>query len=207
MDFYRRLTAKYYDLAIGATERNCFSNWRSKLLKQAKGDLLEIGAGTGLNLPHYPQQLNGLILSEPDLYMRRRLQDKLSASQLPARIADWPAEEIDLPDNSLDTVVSTLVLCSVDCIQQSLQELLRVLKPGGQLLFFEHVLADNAGTARWQKIWEPLWKCACGNCHLTRETVHRIEETGMIIEDLTEKTITGAPAIVRRALIGRARKP
>ncbi|SHJ21765.1 Methyltransferase domain-containing protein [Malonomonas rubra DSM 5091] len=207
MSFYNRLMAKYYDAAIGATERRCFSPWRSQLLQQAEGDLLEVGAGTGLNLPHYPQQVERLILSEPDPYMRRRLQQKLPIHKQPAQITAWPAEKINLADGSLDTVVSTLVLCSVDSVQQSLQELFRVLKPGGQLLFLEHVIANDASTVRWQKFWEPLWKCACGNCHLTRDTVYKIEEMGMIIKDMTEETITGAPSIVRRAVIGRAQKP
>lgn len=204
---YSWLMAQCYDLAMRKTEQLCLSQWRSDLLAQASGTLLEIGSGTGLNLPHYPagQQL---ILCEPDRYMRQQLQRKLPGdSNQKVHISNWHAEQLELPDHSVDTVVSTLVLCSVKDPQQALKETYRVLKPGGQLLFIEHVRSENRRTARWQKLSEPLWRCACGNCHLTRATVSSIEAQGMVLEELHESELSGAPAIVRRTLRGRARKP
>ena len=208
MGFYSWLMAQGYDLAIDKTEQRCLSQWRRELLTEASGGLLEIGAGTGMNLPYYPSHLSQITLSEPDPHMRAQLQKKLTLNPLPSSlVTDWPAEQLDLPDHSIDTMVSTLVLCSVTCTRQTLQELYRVLRPGGQLLFIEHVVAAEKTTVRWQKLWEPAWRCCCGNCHLTRDTLYSMEETGLVIEQLTESDIVGAPAIVRRALRGRARKP
>lgn len=208
MGIYAWVMAKGYDFAIHKTEQRCLDHWRRDLLARASGHILEIGAGTGLNLPHYPAGLSKLTLSEPDPHMRKQLLNKISGtSQQPVQVNDWHAEQIDLPDNSVDTIVSTLVLCSVNCVQQTLQELSRVLRPGGQLLFLEHVRAAEEKIIRWQKRCEPLWRCCCGNCHLTRDTIYSIEETGMVIEEIKEDDIVGAPAIVRRSLRGHARKP
>jgi 2-polyprenyl-3-methyl-5-hydroxy-6-metoxy-1,4-benzoquinol methylase len=208
MGLYSWLMAQSYDLAMGKTEALCLGNWRNELLNQASGELLEIGAGTGVNLPYYPAGLTQLILSEPVAPMRAQLQTKLATNtHQQVRVVDWVAERIDLPDQSIDTVVSTLVLCSVKNLQMSLLEVYRVLRPGGQLLFLEHVLANDARTLRWQNFWHPFWRCCCGNCHLTRDTVRDIEAAGMIIEQLQEAEMLGAPAIVRRTMRGIARKP
>lgn len=200
--------AKIYDRTMRTTEERCLRQWRSELLAQATGELLEIGAGTGIDLPHYPAQIKTLTVSEPDPHMRNQLQKKLSAlTAHQVRVADWGAEQVDLPDQSIDTIVSTLVLCSVPSPQQTLRELNRLLRPGGQLLFLEHVIATDSRTVHWQRCCEPLWRCCCGNCHLTRDTVRSIEASGMIIEQLREADMLTAPAIVRRTMRGRARKP
>ncbi|MCK4691535.1 MAG: methyltransferase domain-containing protein [Desulfuromonadales bacterium] len=207
MGVYSWLMAKGYDLAMYKTEQRCLQKWRSELLLRATGELLEIGAGTGVNLPHYPTHLKRLTLSEPDRHMRLKLQKKLSTEQQhPTRIAAWGAEQIGLPDQSVDTIVSTLVLCSVNDQQQALKELHRLLRPGGQLLFLEHVIARNPGTVRWQKLCEPFWSCCSGNCRLTRDTAGAIEAAGLQIERLTEDDMTPAPTIIKRTIRGVARK-
>lgn len=205
---YSWLLAKCYDIAMRRTERLCLHHWRRELLATASGDILEIGAGTGSNLRHYSQQQQPLTLSEPDSWMRQQLQKKLARHHFrrPIIVNDWCAEEIGLPDRSVDTVVSTLVLCSVQDQQQALKEIERVLRPGGQLLFIEHVRSDNETTARWQQRFESLWRCACGNCHLTRETALSIENCGLKIEMLQDTEMLSVPAIVRRTLWGRAYK-
>lgn len=201
------LLANAYDSAMHKYEQRCLGQWRADLLAGARGELLEIGAGTGINLPHYPDQVDHLIVSEPDPQMHKQLLKRISS--LPkslTRATNWSAEQIDLPDQSIDTIVSTLVLCSVNNLQQSLRELHRVLRPGGQLLFLEHVVATEDKTQRWQKICQPLWKCCCGNCHLTRDTASNIEAVGLTIEKLCAADIPGAPSIVRRTIRGCARK-
>jgi SAM-dependent methyltransferase len=205
MGLYSWLLANSYDLVMRKTEQLGLANWRSQLLAHAHGDILEIGAGTGSNLPHYPAARK-LILCEPDRQMRRKLNNKLIGNTA-VHVSDWPAENLKAADQSIDTVVSTLVLCSVNNQQHALREIFRVLRPGGQLLFIEHVHSDQAGTARWQKLCEPFWRCACGNCHLTRATGANISEQGFLLEELQEETLAGAPAIVGRTFRGRARKP
>lgn len=207
MGFRSWLTAKSYDLAIHGTEQRCLNHWRRELLVEAGGDLLEIGAGTGLNLAHYPADLPRLILSEPDLHMWHELKKKQRSSiHRQAELTNWDAEQLALPDQSIDTIVSTLVLCSVNNQQRALEELFRVLRPGGRLLFMEHVISRHPGVIRWQKLCEPFWACCSGNCRLTRDTATNIEATGMQIEQLTEADMLGVPAIFRRTVRGVARK-
>lgn len=203
-----RLMARFYDTGMQRSEQLCLGSWRAELLAQASGEVLEIGTGTGSNLPYYPAKLKRLILSEPDRFMRQQLAKKLpTASARQLELTDWSADRIDLPDRSLDTIVCTLVLCSVADQQQVLAELFRLLRPGGQLLFLEHVIAESPGTIRWQRVVEPLWKCCAGNCHLTRDTAQAIAATGLQMARLSEADILGAPKIVRRTIRGSARKP
>ena len=184
------LIARIYDLAMSGTERRCLGPWRGELLAQAEGDLLEIGAGTGANLPHYPPTTRRITLCEPDSQMRRRLQVK--SREKPGRavaIARWPAEKIDLPDASFDTIVSTLVLCSVTSLDNSLREIYRLLRPGGKLLFLEHVISDRPATRVWQHRIEPFWSFCAGDCRLTRDTENAIRSAGLRIRK-TDRSAT-----------------
>ena len=123
---------------------------RSALLGDARGRVVEIGAGTGLNIAHYPDGIAELVLTEPDAAMRRRLARRLQRHGRVARIVDAPAERLPLADASVDTVVSTLVLCTVDDPERALREIARVLRPDGQLLFIEHVRASSRFLAACQ---------------------------------------------------------
>lgn len=207
MGLYSWLLAQSYDWAMCKTEQRCLNRWRRELLTQATGELLEIGAGTGTNIALYPAQLTKVTLSEPNLQMRRKLRKKLTGSKRNFHLTDWAAEQIEQPDHSFDTIVCSLVLCSVGNQQRSLREIFRLLRPGGQLLFLEHVIAKNEQTIRRQHLFEPIWRYCSGNCHLTRDTLHNIKVSGMVIEELTEANILGAPSILRRSVRGRARKP
>lgn len=208
MGLHSWLMAQSYDWAMRKTEQRCLAQWRQELLAQATGELLEIGAGTGINLPHYPYNLSKITLCEPDSQMRRKLRQKLTDAQhRNIQVVHWCAEQIELPDQSFDTIVSSLVLCSVSDPQQALKELYRLLRPGGQLLFLEHIIAAEHKTIRWQRRFEPVWRRCSGNCHLTRDTLINIEAAGLQIEHLQEADIIGAPAILRRTVRGRAHKP
>ncbi len=201
------LLAKSYDYAMRNTEKRCLQGWREELLAQASGDLLEIGAGTGVNLPHYPDKVSRIILSEPDVQMRKQLQRKASQFQKERLdITSWGAESTGMPDASFDTIVSTLVLCSVPSLETSLNEIYRLLRPNGVLLFLEHVISDHPPTRIWQHRLEPLWGLCAGNCRLTRDTATAILATGLQIEQLTEAPMAGTPAFVRRTIRGAARK-
>jgi len=205
-DLHRRLFAAWYDRAMRGVERNGLGDWRRELLAGLSGTVLEIGAGTGLNLPCYPQTIKRLVLSEPDPYMREKLQAKPAVGRTGIEVISSGAEQLEMTDASCDAVVSTLVLCSVNHPQTALEEIRRVLKPGGSFLFIEHVRSDHHGIRFWQNAWEPLWKRACGNCHLTRQTAELIRTTGFEIEEMEDLRMEGAPAIVRRTMVGKAKR-
>ena len=155
---------------------------RRDLAGRARGRTLEIGSGTGLNLDHYPADLDELILAEPDDAMRARIQARLRGSSRSARLLDAGAEAIPLEDASLDTVVSTLVLCTVDDPPAALREIVRVLRPGGQFLFIEHVRADSPRLARWQDRLEPAWRRVASGCRCNRDTAALIRGSGLEVE-------------------------
>jgi len=184
--------ARFYDAAMSKMEQACFSEWRSDLLSEIHGDVLEIGSGTGVNLPHYPGSINSLVLTEPEPHMLTLLRNNIDKSH-------------KFPDSSFDSVVSTLVLCSVASPEATLCEIKRVLKPGGRLYFIEHVCAqETPGLIRWQKFLQPLWKRTCGNCHLTRDTEMNISRAGFTFDRIERLDSFGGPAIVSPTIKGIA---
>lgn len=201
------LIAAGYNLIMQSTERRCLSHWRRELLYAAHGQVLEIGAGTGLNLPYYPADVKQLTLSEPDAQMRKKLLSCLRKQERAISVQPWSAEQIAMPDASYDTIVSTLVLCSVSCLSSSLNEIFRLLKPGGRLIFLEHVISDKPKIRRWQQRLEPAWSLCAGDCRLTRDTQKAIETAGLKVDNLITAPILGAPAFVSRTIRGVARKP
>ncbi len=172
--------AALYDWLGGAMERGWMGERRARLLTEARGTVLEIGGGTGANLPHY-RDVERVTVSEPDPFMRRRLRPKLGAARVPVVVSEAGAEALPFPDGSFDTVVSTLVLCTVPDQRAALDEIRRVLRPGGRLLFIEHVRAEGS-VARWQDRIEPLWSCLLGGCHPNRDTLAAIEAAGFEID-------------------------
>lgn len=174
--------AALYDRLNGAMERSWMGERRARLLAGARGAVLEIGGGTGANLPHY-RNVERVTVSEPDPYMRERLLPKLETALVPVEVSEAGAQALAFPDGSFDTVVSTLVLCTVPDQGAALDEVSRVLRPGGRLLFIEHVRAGGS-TARWQDRIEPLWGRFLGGCHPNRDTVAAIEAAGFELETL-----------------------
>ena len=172
--------AALYDLIGASMERKWMGGRRRRLLAGARGAVLEIGGGTGANLAHY-RNVDRVIVVEPDPFMRKRLDQKLADARVPVEVSAAGAETLPFPDGSFDTVVSTLVLCTVPDQEVALDEVRRVLRPGGRLLFIEHVRAAGS-TARWQDRVEPLWGRLLGGCHPNRDTVAAIEEAGFEIE-------------------------
>src|SRR5215472_13807929 len=144
------ITAPVYDRLSRGSEEAGVREMRQSLLADATGRVLEIGAGTGANLPHYNGNIESLVLTEPQPPMLRRLQHAVHEHTPNAQVLRAPAEDLPFENGSFDTVVSTLVLCGVDDQPRALREARRVLRPGGRLLFLEHVLADDADFARLQ---------------------------------------------------------
>jgi ubiquinone/menaquinone biosynthesis C-methylase UbiE len=197
-----------YDPFMRSSEEACLQTWRKELLAEVTGETIEIGAGTGANLPHYTPSVTRLALTEPDRHMFARLA-KRTALDRAGRVQLFPAAADALPfaDASFDSVVCTLVLCSVPDPDRALAEMYRVLRPGGALVFLEHVAATNRSRLAWQRRIEPLWKRIGGNCHLTRNTGESIRAAGFQVEHEKAESMRKALPIVRPSIRGVARKP
>jgi ubiquinone/menaquinone biosynthesis C-methylase UbiE len=202
------LMSVLYDRFMRESEQACLERWRGELLHDLAGKVLEVGAGTGATLPLYPAAVTRIVLCEPDGHMRRRLQARCAAlAPGRAEVADCPAQALRWPAGSFDAVVSSLVLCSVPDQGAALSEIGRVLKPGGRLVFLEHVAADsNPPRLKWQKRVEPVWKHLMGNCHLTRRTEAAIAAAGFRIERIQRESIRKAMPLVRPSIRGVAVK-
>ncbi|HEU5353876.1 MAG TPA: class I SAM-dependent methyltransferase [Actinocrinis sp.] len=199
--------AVLYDPLLRAGEWTGMRSRRRDLLSRARGRTLEIGSGTGLNLPLYPDDVDELILAEPDGAMRARLQRRLNRTGRKAQVIEDPAERLPFADGSLDTVVSTLVLCTVDAPELALREIARVLRPGGQLLFVEHVRADSPRLARWQDRLAGPWRHFARGCRCNRATGPLIAACGFELESVDAAPWHAMPPIVRPLITGRAVNP
>ena len=198
-----RIFALVYDPFLWLGEIAGMRRRRSTLLGGARGRVVEIGAGTGLNIAHYPDGIAELVLTEPEPAMRRRLARRLQRHARVARILDAPAERLPLSDASVDTVVSTLVLCTVNDPERALSEIARVLRPDGQLLFIEHVRASSRFLAACQDNLFRPWRGFAGGCRCNRPTVELMRACGFAVaaDDVVWR---GMPPIVRPLMVGRA---
>lgn len=196
-----RAFSALYDRGLKATEEAGLREMRRQLLAGARGRVVELGAGTGANLGLYPDSVAELVLTEPDPHMTRRLREKLAGSGREATIVEAPAERLPLEEASFDTAVATLVLCTVPDPAAALAELRRVLKPGGQLLFIEHVRAKDASLARWQDRLERPWRFLADGCHCNRDTLATIAAAGFepagVEHDRTPKALPIVEPLVR----------
>ena len=202
------LMAMMYDRMMTGVEEAGLSRWRAELLGEASGATLELGAGTGRNLAFYPDDVSRLVLAEPDRSMRTRLRRAVVSTHRPrpVEVVDAPAEALPFEDASFDTVVATLVLCSVRDPERALCEVRRVLRPEGSFLFIEHVAAeDRPPRLRWQQRVEPVWRAVAGNCHLTRRTETAITAAGLTVERVERASMRKAPSFVRPTIRGSAR--
>ena len=197
--------AALYDRMVAANERAGFDDRRAELLAGARGATLELGAGTGLNLRHYPAAVTDLVLAEPDRYMARRLRDRVAAAGRAAEVVEAPAERLPFEDARFDTAVVTLVLCTVDDPARALSEIARVLRPGGRLLFLEHVRAPaGPRLARWQDRLERPWGWVAGGCHPNRDTVAALRASPLRVESAENGEMPKAPPLVRPLVAGVA---
>jgi ubiquinone/menaquinone biosynthesis C-methylase UbiE len=206
MSLRTKLFALTYDRQIASTEKAGLRAFRERLLAGLSGDVLEIGGGTGANLPCYGPAITSLTLTEPQPPMLRRLERTAREHHPSAKVLRAPAEDLPFDDHTFDVAVSTLVLCGVDDQPRALRELRRVLRPGGQLLFIEHVRADDPGTARLQDRLNWLNRLVvCCDCN--RPTLDSIKDAGFTLTLLEHTALPKAPAFVRPAILGSATAP
>jgi ubiquinone/menaquinone biosynthesis C-methylase UbiE len=202
------LTAFFYDRFMAKAEEACLKDWRKVLITRVSGEVLEIGAGTGANLEFYPNSVTRLVLTEPDKHMRKLLQVNVSNRDLAeVYVSGGTAEQIQAGDGSFDFVVTSLVCCSLASLEAGLVEIRRVLRPGGSLVFLEHVAAAN-GTSRrrWQNRINPFWRTFMGNCHLNRETEQAILRAGFRMKEIQRESMRKAIPVVRPTIRGIAIK-
>jgi ubiquinone/menaquinone biosynthesis C-methylase UbiE len=174
--FYARISPTMD--AQGAVEH------RRRLLAGLAGRVLEVGAGNGLNFAHYPTAVAEVLAVEPEPSLRDLAEIAAGQAPVPVRVVDGTADALPAPDASTDAAVASLVLCSVPEQSRALAELHRVLRPGGELRFFEHVRADTAGLARVQRLADLLWPTLLGGCHTSRDTLAAITAAGFEITSL-----------------------
>jgi ubiquinone/menaquinone biosynthesis C-methylase UbiE len=196
-----------YDRCFKAAEEAGLRDLRRGVLTAARGRVLELGAGTGLNLELYPLDVSDLTLVEPDPHMVKQLRKRVSGLGSAARVVEAPGEKLPFEDGSFDTVIVTLVLCTVPDPAATLAEVKRVLKPNGQFLFLEHVRSPEPGLAKWQDRLEKPWRFLGDGCHCNRDTVSAISAAGFQLGDVEHPELPKAPPIVRPMAKGSARTP
>ena len=202
--------ARLYDRMLASVEEAGLAQMRADLLREARGKTLELGAGTGHNLAHYTDAVSELVLAEPDPHMASRLQRRLdSDGAVPSRVtvSEAPAEELPYDDGSFDTVVSTLVLCTVADPARAVAETRRVLAPGGLLMFIEHVRGESGMRAWWQDRLERPWGLVAGGCHPNRATGDLLGEAGFHVERLERGSLPKAGPLIKPMIKGVARRP
>jgi len=191
-----------YDFAGRRVEKGELGARRHELVAGLEGAVLEVGAGTGLNLPHY-ERATRVVAVEPDPGMAGRLRKRAPEASVPVEIVAGKAESLPFEDGTYDTVVATFVLCSVEDPQTALAEIHRVLRPGGGLVLLEHV-RGRGRLARWQDRFTPLHRKVAGNCHLNRATKDEVAAAGFDVTDLRDVRIPGSHPLVRSGLQGVA---
>jgi SAM-dependent methyltransferase len=202
-----RAFAHVYDAAFVLAERRGLREVRKDLVARSKGRVVELGAGTGLNLVHYPEDVSELFLTEPDPHMAAKLRKRAGLLSLDARVVQASAEELPFDDASIDTVVSTLVLCTVQNPHQALAEVARILRPDGSFLFAEHVRSASPRAARWQDRVNTPWSWyACG-CQCNRDTISAIRATSFHVGKVTHHRLRWISPVVRPLMVGSASPP
>jgi MFS family permease len=201
------LFARFYAWASPRMEKAGFGQRRGQLLAGLTGRVLEVGAGNGMNFAHYPPDVTTVLAVEPEPHLRALAEAQATQTAIPIDVVDGTADHLPADDASVDSVVASLVLCSVPDVPAALDEIRRVLKPGGELRFFEHVRASTPGLARVQRVLDAtVWPTVGAGCHAHRNTRTAIEAAGFTITDLEELRIpdTGIPGPTSPHILGAA---
>jgi SAM-dependent methyltransferase len=178
------LFARLLEWNAAREERRGQAELRGELLRGVSGRVLEVGAGTGINFPHYPATVRELVAVEPEPYLRARAAEAAAPLPLEIRVIDGLAGELPFEEASFDAAVLTGVLCSVPDQEGALRDLRRVVRPGGELRFYEHVRGSERARARWQDAVDHVWPRLMGGCHPNRNTLGAIEASGFTVERL-----------------------
>ena len=208
-DRSRPLFARMYTRVRPTLDRSGAAEHRRRLLAGASGRVIEVGAGDGGNFAHYPAEVTKVLAIEPEPYLRTQAQQEAAAVPIPVEVVPGRADQLPAPDESADVVVMSLVLCTVPDQQDALAEVRRVLRPDGELRFYEHVAAEPGRLATVQRVLDAtLWSAVSGGCHLHRDTAAAITAAGFVIEELDRFDFPpDQPNPARPHILGRARRP
>lgn len=176
--------ARVYERLSRRMEQHGNAEHRRRLLADMHGRVIEVGAGNGLNFAHYPPGVDEVLAVEPEPRLRRAAIRAAQSAAVPITVVDGLADALPAADGSFDAAVASLVLCSVPDQSVALAELQRILRPGGELRFYEHVRADDPRLAATQRAVDHLWPHLAGGCHTSRRTVPAIKAAGFVIDDL-----------------------
>jgi len=198
-----RAFSAIYDPLLKGTEDAGLRERRREVLSAARGRTIDIGAGTGANLGLFRAGVE-VVMAEPDPHMTKRLRQKLAGTGSDVELVEAGAESLPFDDSSFDTAVFTLVLCTVPDPHAALTEAARVLKSGGQLLFVEHVRAEDPGVARWQDRLETPWRVFADGCRCNRDTVTNIEASPLTLDSVERGELPKSPPITKPLVWGRA---
>lgn len=202
------LFARLYARLGSKAEDRGQAEHRRELLAGLSGRVVEVGAGNGLNFVHYPEAVSEVVAVEPESYLRRHAAEAAAGAAVSVRVVGGVAERLPLEDSSVDGGVASLVLCSVPDQDTALQELLRVIRPGGQLRFYEHVVSHKGRVARIQGAADAtFWPTVGGGCHMARDTASAIERAGFIVEHCERFSFAPAPLLSLPHILGAARRP
>jgi len=193
MSFYSRHVFPY--VLDWLMSQPAFTQAREELLADIAGDVLEIGFGTGLNLSYYPSSVKRLTTVDVNPGVHRLAEKRLEKSALPVRAALISSESLPMADASFDAVVSTWTLCSIPDVESALQEIRRVLKPGGRFYFVEHGLSPDPKVAKWQHRLTPVQKIIADGCHLNRDHLDLIARAGLTVIEKRQFQAEGLPAV------------
>jgi len=199
--------ARLYARFSVAEEAKGAAEHRKEMLAGLRGRVVEVGAGNGLNFAHYPPEVDEVVAVEPEAHLRNLAERAAARAKVPIRVVDGTADSLPLDDKSCDAAVCSLVLCSVADQAAALAEVRRVLRPGGELRFYEHVIADSPGLARFQRAVDVIHPYVAGGCHVTRDTEQAIVDAGFEIASI--RRFRFSPAVLTKQaapkILGTAR--
>jgi ubiquinone/menaquinone biosynthesis C-methylase UbiE len=189
--------ARLYEKLSPGAERRGQAELRARMLAGLTGRVVEVGAGNGLNFEHYPAEVSEVIAVEPEPFLRDRAGERAATAHVPIRVVAGDADSLPLGDGEADAVVTSLVLCSVPDPASALAEARRVLKPGGELRFYEHVISRRPAKAAFQRAFtRTVWKRISGGCHMDRDTGRAITEAGFEVATLERLPFQGLAHIL-----------
>jgi ubiquinone/menaquinone biosynthesis C-methylase UbiE len=199
---------RVYEWLSGAEEESGEADHRRELLHGLSGRVIEVGAGNGLNFRHYPATVSEVVAVEPENYLRERAAERTAQAHVPVTLLDGLAEELPAEDGRFDAAVASLVLCSVPDQATALAEIRRVLRPGGELRFYEHVVAAGSGFARMQRMLGKVWPIVGGGCHPDRDTAAAIAAAGFEIDACRRFDFIPSPLVypLKPKILGRAHR-
>ena len=201
------LFARVYSRMSQAEEKRGQFDNRLELLAGLHGRVVEVGAGNGLNFKHYPAAVTEVVAIEPEPYLRNEAQGRAADAPVPIRVVDGVADELPLDDASVDAGVVSLVLCSVPDQARALAELRRVIKPGGELRFYEHVISNRESRRKFQRFADAtFWPRVAGGCHMTRDTRKAMELAGFTVQRSRRFPFPPGPFGLPH-ILGSARRP